>query len=754
MADHFVPTAHGRRGTKGLLAPLALFSIIVVGWLAGAFESFDLSLMDLRFRALQRAPSDTLVVVEIDPKSLREEERWPWPRSRYAQAVENLQDAGATLIGFDIDFSSRLDKAGDEAFRKALERRPGEVVLPVFAQLESRTDPSKGVITTPPHPEFLSDVVVASVNLTPEVNGLVRRGWLGARDNDSIRSSMAATLAGATYTNAEGFYIDYSINPARIARLSFHDVLTGRFSSEAVAGKKVLIGAAALELGDEFATPNYGILPGVMLHAMSYESVVSGRTIQRIHPLAPLLASFGFLIWFFLGQEKWSWRRLLVLNGAVLVGLIGLPLAVQLLTPVSIDVSAVIATQFLCVLFVGVNRINKHASQLLKQRAATLHFQSLTRLVVQDSADGVIVADPTGVIELCSDRARALLGLKDTVEPGRNVLSLVRNFPLHPSVAPSSGAAISVDLTEWSVVNELEIEGEEARTLEIVATQGASSIADPAANLSTHLVVYTIRDVSVRKRIEAAERATKEAAIAANRAKTQLIANMSHEFRTPLNGIIGFADVLRKESFGSLGCDEYKEFSKLIYESGKRLSVLVVDMMTIAKLDADEYILDKDETSIEEVLESCIEDAQSCEANKLKAISLDVEKALPRAQVDSSACAHMIERLLSNALKFTGDEGKIRIKARSRGDDLILVVTDNGCGVDRKLLPSLGRMFQQGDGSLNRNYEGAGLGLFIVKRIAKLHGAELRLRSKKGLGFSATIRFPRVLARRAASVAA
>ena len=106
--------------------------------------------MDMRFRVLKRPPSDTLALVEIDPYSLRKEERWPWPRDRYADAISNLQNAGASLIGFDIDFSSLADEEGDAALAAALSNQPGEVVLPIFSQWSNQSDSKRVIIETPP----------------------------------------------------------------------------------------------------------------------------------------------------------------------------------------------------------------------------------------------------------------------------------------------------------------------------------------------------------------------------------------------------------------------------------------------------------------------------------------------------------------------------------------------------------------------------------------------------------------------------
>jgi CHASE2 domain-containing sensor protein len=227
-------------------------SIAGLTW-AGVFTPLDDRLMDSRFRLVPRAPSDSLIVVEIDPRSLGEIQPWPWSRSVYADVVRNLQGAGARTIGIDVDVSSLSDEPGDRAFREALAARPGDVVLSVFVQPESLS--ARGALhTTAPHPSFLEHSAVANVNLIVEPSGIARRGWYGSETDDGYRSSFAASIAGFPPTRNGSFHIDFSIDPHRIARLSIADVAAGRFDPRRVEGRNVLIGATALELGDEYVT--------------------------------------------------------------------------------------------------------------------------------------------------------------------------------------------------------------------------------------------------------------------------------------------------------------------------------------------------------------------------------------------------------------------------------------------------------------------------------------------------------------------
>lgn len=703
--------------------------------------------MDMRFRILQRAPSDTLVIVEIDPYSLQKEKRWPWPRDRYATTLSNLQDAGASLIAFDVDFSSLSDKAGDAAFASHLSARPGEVVLPVFSQWSSHAGNERTVVQSPPHEYFLKDIVIASVNLMAEDSGIVRRGWFGFGKGVDYRATLAATLAGAPAMRNEGFYIDYGIDSSKIQRLSFNDVLKGDFPKELVAGKNIIIGATALELGDEFAVPVSGIIPGVVLHALSYESLVQNRTLMRPHvSLSLALALFVILCLCRTGRDR-RWRAATKLHIGVLAASISVPLAIQALAPISLDLAAVIAAQFLCLIYVWFRELHTRAQHLIRHRLATARFQALTSLVVSNNSDGVIVAAANGAVELCNDRARALLGIVGELTPHSSIANLAPGFPLF-SPNDELGAEGSNSATDDSTQHfEYCVGGRADRVLEIVAAHahyGDIPAAEAASSEASHVYVYSLRDITARKQTEAAEKAAKEAAIAASHLKSQLISNISHELRTPLNGVIGFADLLQKESFGPLGVSEYKEFSQSIYVSGKRLLSVVNDMLNIAKLDTHDFKLQKEFTPLSDIVGQCITNCKEQFSDGEKSISVEIPEEFPQLEIDFNVFTEMLAHLLSNAVKFTGKDAHITIRAMLRQGNLIVEVEDNGCGVNSDFLPKLTEAFYQVDGALSRKHEGVGLGLYLVSKFAALHNGSLEFDSEPDAGFTARLRFKNI----------
>ncbi len=727
---------------KPFLTRIILFTLLGLATLLGAMEPLNLSLMDMRFRILKRPPSDTLLVVEIDPFSLKQEERWPWPRDRYAAAITNLQNADAALIAFDVDFSSLSDEAGDAAFVDALSRNPGEVILPVFSQQSSHSNQGGRVVTTPPHPSFLKDAVVASVNLTTEKNGLVRRGWRGFYEDDAFRASIAAVLAETPGASQETFYIDYSVDPAKIDRLSFSDVLNGNFPKEAVQGKKVLIGATALELGDEFAAPNWGVTPGVIFHALSYESLVQRRALERPHFGIPLFLAMMIIFRFSQNHKNQLWRIVAIHHVLLFAGLLGAPVILQAFAPISFDVGIMLTAQIICIIYMNGVTLHRHAQQIMKQRAATARYQALTNLVVRDNADGVIVADAYGLIELCNDCATELFGADGSMLPGTNISDFAPGFPLHPSTIGATQSSDTISTYDRPIHSEYSVQYRNDLTLEVISSRSENNFCISADDEGpSQLYVYTLRDISARKRIEVAERAAKKTAIDANKFKSELISNMSHELRTPLNSVIGFADILQKESFGPLGVPDYKEYSENIYISGKRLLDLVNNMLNIAKLDAGDFGISKTITPIGELVEDVLNGIEHLTAHGTISITTDIQKGLPELDIDFRIFGEMLTHLLSNSIKYAGDDAHISIRAKQCDVDLVIEIEDNGCGVDPTLLPRLAEAFYQADGTLSRQHEGAGLGLYITTKLATLHNGTLEFESEEGVRFLARLRF-------------
>lgn len=359
----------GRRRLSVVIWSVLILAFAGIGMLANAFRPLDDVIASARFSVLERPASQSLTIVEIDSRSLIAAEAWPWDRRRYAQAIDNLILAGATLVAVDVDFSAPSNPASDQALAAAVSRHPGQVALATFEQMESYGAGERRRSGNRPIAPLLNDSLLASVNVPVDGDGRVRHYDYGA--SDEAPPSVAALLADAAVRQG-AFTVDFGIEQKSIPHLSFEDVYSGRFDPSLVRGKKILMGATALELGDEFATP-VGLLPGVIIHALAYESIADGRALVSLSPLALLILCAGLVAALQPvrsgGGALW---RLVVRHVAITALIVIAPIVLQAFLPVSIDIAALLFTQTLMAIWATRVELTRQAKAIVQAREAGL----------------------------------------------------------------------------------------------------------------------------------------------------------------------------------------------------------------------------------------------------------------------------------------------------------------------------------------------------------------------------------------------
>lgn len=287
---------------RGYRAHLCVLCALVAALVSGAHGTLFHVLTDARFSWFPRTATSDVVLIAIDPPSIKEIGVWPWPRTLHADLLNRLERAGTADIVFDIDFSSRQNDAADAAFLEALKQAKGSVVLPSFMQ---RTRDAQGIFAsmlTRPLPEFRKSTWPATANVMAESDGLVRGYALGATLEGEFVPSIGALLAGVYDARGSEFLIDFSIRTESIPVISYIDILDGTVPAQQIKGKKVIVGATAVELGDRFNVPNGHVIPGPTLQAVAAESLLQGRALMRTNALVAavglaVLASISLLIW-------------------------------------------------------------------------------------------------------------------------------------------------------------------------------------------------------------------------------------------------------------------------------------------------------------------------------------------------------------------------------------------------------------------------------------------------------------------------
>lgn len=400
--------------------------------LTGGFAFIERELLDLRYRLFDRAATGDLVLVAIDSPSLRALGVGPWPRSYHAEVVERLLGAGVSRIAIDVDFSAPSDPDLDARFEAALAAAEGRVVLPVSEQVFVAADGPQ-LVHSEPLERFRRHVTVASVNVRPDADGLVRQMTLREPWAEGEVPTLSALLAGGEGTRILGtgpdsFHIDYSFDRSTIPQLSYADILAGRFDPAMLRGRQVLIGATAVELQDVVPVPVYQSITGVMLHALAYQSLVQGRAMLRLDPTPILLLALALALLLNEGFATWPWKRGLAVAGGGCVGLLALPVAVQALIPLIVEVTPAVLLLPLLFAIGLVNSVDRQALHLLSQSLNLRRLDSLMRNIVENSFDGIITFRPNGEIETANDAAHRIFAASAGSLVGRDIGLLIPGF--------------------------------------------------------------------------------------------------------------------------------------------------------------------------------------------------------------------------------------------------------------------------------------------------------------------------------------
>ncbi|MCG8490420.1 MAG: ATP-binding protein, partial [Sneathiellales bacterium] len=235
----------------------------------------------------------------------------------------------------------------------------------------------------------------------------------------------------------------------------------------------------------------------------------------------------------------------------------------------------------------------------------------------------------------------------------------------------------------------------------------------------------------------------KEMAENASQSKSQFLANMSHELRTPLNAIIGFSELLMMDDYTVLDKEKRAEYSKDINAAGAHLLQVINDILDVAKIEANQINLAETPCDLQSIIVPCVQ-MLSVQADKQDiTLKTDIPEDLPLMVGDPTRIKQIIANLLSNAVKFTDAGGSICTYVTVHQNEGISVsVKDNGIGIAEEDLELVQTQFGQVQSSYNRNHQGTGLGLSLVRLLTEAHGGIFELSSALGVGTTATVSFP------------
>jgi PAS domain S-box-containing protein len=268
---------------------------------------------------------------------------------------------------------------------------------------------------------------------------------------------------------------------------------------------------------------------------------------------------------------------------------------------------------------------------------------------------------------------------------------------------------------------------------------------DPFFDPSGRFLGYrgTARDITKQVLAERGLRHAKDAAEAANLAKSQFLANISHELRTPLNAILGFSEMLERGLAGPVE-PKQQEYAGLVHQSGQHLLNIINDILDLAHVDSGKFEL-REEGRVDprRIIDACVS-LMSDRANRAAlCLSTEIEDHLPLLAADPTRLKQILLNLISNAIKFTKPGGSVLVAGRHAADrGIAFEVRDTGLGMTPDEIEIALEPFGQVDAGLAREQEGTGLGLPLARRLAELHGGSLQIDSEKGLGTTVTVTLP------------
>ena len=381
---------------------------------------------------------------------------------------------------------------------------------------------------------------------------------------------------------------------------------------------------------------------------------------------------------------------------------------------------------------------------------------------IENTAESFALWDRNDNLIMANSRFLDFNGLTDAdIAPGmpRSVVEERSRQPISERAIVTHSAMTTKSRTfERQLTDERWIQVSEKRTRDGITISVGTDVSQIKAHeqqleRNEQLLMTTVEELRAERRVSA-EKAkelseanarfleAKEKAEAAYRTKSEFLANMSHELRTPLNAIIGFSDVMKLEMFGAIGDARYISYAHDIHDSGTFLLSVVNDILDMSKIEAGCLELNYEETDLEPVVREAVQ-MLSIQAERA-GIEVDfrIDDRL-RLVADRRAIKQTLVNLLSNAVKFTGEGGRVRVRARSLSKAVQISIEDTGCGIPKKDLARIGEPFEQVQSQMSKNHKGTGLGLAISRSLVALHGGSLKVKSTVGVGTIVSFRIPK-----------
>ena len=367
--------------------------------------------------------------------------------------------------------------------------------------------------------------------------------------------------------------------------------------------------------------------------------------------------------------------------------------------------------------------LNQTAARLDRTIRTLTEERNLSAAILGSMVEGVAVVNGAERLVFANPGFAEILGLDVPPVSGSSLLEIVRQRELIDAVRRVLGGEHRVEA--------------EIVTGTLRQHFFAATVASVRAG-ETSGAVIVLHDITALRKLE--------------RIRRDFVANVSHEFRTPLTAIQGFAETLIA---GAINDPNNRDrFLAIILDHSRRLARLTEDLLRLSEMDAERLELEVRRVSVPQLVESCYETAQRRAGEKGLTLSLELPSNLPDVAGDNRRLQEILQNLLDNAIQYTLPNGKIILSAEIKNDEVILTVTDTGIGIPQSDQPRIFERFYRVDAARSREAGGTGLGLAIAKHLIEAHGGRIWVESEVGVGSKFHVSVPIFDAERASLRAA
>ena len=329
-------------------------------------------------------------------------------------------------------------------------------------------------------------------------------------------------------------------------------------------------------------------------------------------------------------------------------------------------------------------------------------------------SEGVVVLDTEDRIESVNQGMEELAGHTAANMIGRTILEAFRKVELHDLLE-------RFQKTETTVCGEIVLGNDQPATMDVTISGMRGEAVD---DRKTMLVFHDVTRLKTLERI-----------------RTDFVANVTHEIRTPLTAIIGFVETLGQGAMDDRS--KATEFLQTIRENALRLNRLVDDLLTLSSIELGEVGLYLERVTPSEALERVLPLVETRISEKKLKILNEIPEKIPAIRADKDRLVQILLNILDNAIKFTPTGGKIAVSASPGAEGFLIIrIADTGVGIPKGEIPRLGERFYRADKTRSREMGGTGLGLSIVKHLMKAHGGWIGIDSTLGHGTTVSLHFP------------